>query len=364
MKDLIREMVLLLSQGESLVLATLFTRSGSAPQTAGARMLIRGDGTILGTIGGGALEAQVQDMAVEAFKDRGVVLQEFVLTGEDASGMNMICGGRVEVLVEFIDATEEQTLEIYREVLATMEAHRRAWLLTALACGEAEENRPILCLIKEDGSTIGAVLPGVKVSIGKGSPVGLFGDGVDGTEASLDLTSIRHPVLVACGPLRVLIEPVYRAGTAVIFGAGHISQKLAPLCKLVGFETVIVDDRADFANRERFDTADRVVVHSFENVCPDLGIDQESYLIIVTRGHVHDQTVLAQALRTDAGYIGMIGSMSKRDATYQALISKGFSADDLARVHSPIGLSIGAETPEEIAVSIVGELVQARASRR
>ncbi len=368
MKDLVRNIVELLSQGESLVLATVFTRSGSAPRTAGARMLIRSDGTIRGTIGGGLLEAQVQGMAAGAFNDRKVVLQEFDLTGEAASGMHMICGGRVEVLIEFVDARDKQILEIYRKVLATLEAHRRAWLLTALPCGEAEGNSPALCLIEEDGATLGAalgtVLPGVVVAIGKGSPVGLFGDGVDGTEDSLDLTSIRHPALLSCGQLRVLIEPVYSAGMAVIFGAGHISQKLAPLCKLVGFETVIVDDRADFANPERFDTADRIVIQSFESACSGLNIDPETYLIIVTRGHMHDQTVLAQALRTNAGYIGMIGSKRKRSAVFQALTSQGFTAEDLARVYSPIGLNIGAETPEEIAVCIVAELIQTRASRK
>jgi len=364
MRDLLQNMVRLLSQGESLVLATVFTRSGSAPRTAGARMLIRRDGSILGTIGGGLLEAQVQQMAVEVFKERKVVLQEFLLTGEAASGMHMICGGRVEVLIEFVDTGDEQTLEVYREALDTINAHRRAWLLTALPLGETKESTPALWLVREDGTTIGTVVPEVAVSVGRGSPIGLFGEGVDGTERSLDLTSTRHPVLVSCGQQRVLIEPVYSTGTAVIFGAGHISQKLAPLCKLVGFETVVVDDREDFANPERFDTADRIVVKSFGNACSDLGIDQESYLIIVTRGHLHDQTVLAQALRTNAGYIGMIGSVHKRNATYKALISQGFAAEDLARVHSPIGLSIGAETPEEIAVSIVGELIQTRASRK
>jgi xanthine dehydrogenase accessory factor len=106
-----------------------------------------------------------------------------------------------------------------------------------------------------------------------------------------------------------------------------------------------------------------VVLRSFDEAMNDLNIHEESYLVIVTRGHVHDKTVLAQALRTRARYIGMIGSRTKRDATYEALTKEGFTVGDFARVHAPVGLSIGAETPEEIAISIVAELIQARAGK-
>ena len=174
--------------------------------------------------------------------------------------------------------------------------------------------------------------------------------------------SSTQPSVVTCEGKRFFVEPLSSEGTVYIFGAGHIGQKLAPLTKFVGFQTVVLDDREQFANRELFGSADRVVVlESFDDAMKDLAIDEQSYLVIVTRGHAHDKTVLGQALKTSAGYIGMIGSRKKRDATYAVLAGEGFTTQDLLRVHSPIGLNIRAETPEEIAVSIVAELIQARA---
>lgn len=147
-----------------------------------------------------------------------------------------------------------------------------------------------------------------------------------------------------------------------MFGAGHVSRQVAKLAKMVEFRVVVLDDRETFANGERFPEADdiRVLAH-FDQAFSGLAIDADSYLVILTRGHGHDQTVLAQALRTSAGYIGMIGSRAKRTAIYQALLKQGFSRADLDRVHSPIGVDIGAQTPEELGVSIVGELIYKRA---
>jgi xanthine dehydrogenase accessory factor len=150
-------------------------------------------------------------------------------------------------------------------------------------------------------------------------------------------------------------------GTLFLFGGGHVSQKLAPLADTLGFRIVVVDDRSEFANPERFPQAEEFVVpDSYENAIQQGDIDAESYLVIVTRGHLHDKTVLAQALRTPAAYIGMIGSIRKRDAIYDELRAVGFTDHDFRRVHSPIGLKIGAESPEEIAVSIAAELIQVR----
>ncbi|MBN1689677.1 MAG: XdhC family protein, partial [Dehalococcoidia bacterium] len=133
----------------------------------------------------------------------------------------------------------------------------------------------------------------------------------------------------------------------------------------VGFAAVVLDDRAEYANRERFALpAEVIVLKSFENCFEGLQIDDDSYVVIVTRGHVYDKTVLAQALHTKAGYIGMIGSIPKRDAIYRALLADGFTAQQLEKVHCPIGLKIDTETPAEIAVSIVGELIAQRAQKR
>ena len=157
------------------------------------------------------------------------------------------------------------------------------------------------------------------------------------------------------------VEPTFVPGTVFLFGAGHVSQQVADLAARVNFRTVVLDDREEFANPQRFPKADQIVVpSSFEQAFAGLEIDSDSYVVIVTRGHLHDKTVLERALRTKAGYIGMIGSRRKRDMLYQALLSEGFTREDIDRVCCPIGLNIGGDTPEEIAVSIVAQLIKVR----
>lgn len=147
-----------------------------------------------------------------------------------------------------------------------------------------------------------------------------------------------------------------------IFGAGHVSRPTAELASAVNFRTVVLDDRADFANRERFPQAAEIhVLPDFKDCFAGLEVNDNSYIIIVTRGHLHDKTVLGQALATPARYVGMIGSSKKRNAIYDALRDEGVAQKEIDRCYCPIGLSIGAQTPEEIAVSIVGELIQKRA---
>ena len=141
------------------------------------------------------------------------------------------------------------------------------------------------------------------------------------------------------------MEPIRNAGTVFLFGAGHVSQQIARLTDMLGFKTVVIDDRPAFANQERFPEAEVVVIDTFQSL-QELAINRDSYLVIVTRGHLHDSIVLEQVLPMDAVYIGMIGSKKKRDTLFKALEGKGFSPADLRRVYSPIGINIYAETPE------------------
>lgn len=365
MKDIFQHINELFERREDFALATIFSRSGSAPRTSGARMVIHANGSIYGTIGGGLLEAQVLQSAPQIFSERGALIREFSLSGKDASQTDMICGGNVAVLIEFIDAGNNTYRKIFQEALAAINEHRRVWLLTELPpSGELTQIKR-RCLLKQDGSTVGKL--SCTVEVGLGSPIGLFGDEVEEVTEQPDITSSRSPVVVRLvSGERLLVEPICDYGTVYIFGAGHVSQKLAPLCSLVGFETVVIDDRAEYANRERFPSADRIlVVQSYQQCFDELPIDEDSYLVIVTRGHLNDSEVLERAMRTRAGYIGMIGSKRKRDEVYKHLVkTAGFRMEDFSRVNSPIGIPIGAESPEEIAVSIVAELIQARAKRK
>jgi xanthine dehydrogenase accessory factor len=146
-----------------------------------------------------------------------------------------------------------------------------------------------------------------------------------------------------------------------LFGGGHISLHLARLIKMVDFNLVVIDDRQEFANAQRFPEADEIWVRDFQEVLNNLELGSDDYVVIVTRGHIFDKEILAQVLTKKPDYIGMIGSRRKRSLIYQALEDEGFSRAQLEGVHSPIGLAIGAETPEEIAVSVVAELIAERA---
>ena len=145
-----------------------------------------------------------------------------------------------------------------------------------------------------------------------------------------------------------------------IFGAGRVGQAVAQIAPSAGFRVVVIDDRAGFANPERFPEAETVCVKPFSNAFEEIAVDDLAYVVVMTRDHRWDREVVAQALRTPAVYVGLLGSRQKVCATYEALKAEGFSAFELERLHAPIGLNLGGDTPGEIAISVVAELVQTR----
>ncbi|MDR3553370.1 MAG: XdhC family protein [Syntrophobacteraceae bacterium] len=347
MKNLYKTMIELLQQGESFAVATIFDKSGSAPRTEGAKMVVRADGSIVGTIGGGRLEASAINLAREMIPTGKTVVQSFDLTSKDADASDMICGGSGEILLDFIDANDQNNLMIYKEAAEIIANGKKGWLITVL--GKTVESMGIQCqrcLVKPDKTMIGSITCSsylLEKLIAGPAKITIHSEAFD-----------EH---------RFLVQPLRQGSTVYIFGAGHVSQKIAPLSESVGFRTIVMDDRADYANRERFPEPIEIkVIASFKEL-PVLDIDEHSYLVIVTRGHLFDKGVLEQVLRSKAAYIGMIGSRSKRDLIYDEMLSKGFTKEELGAVYSPIGTDIGAETPEELAVSIVGELVKVRSEK-
>lgn len=336
-----------LEQGEDLVLATILSHEGSTPRTAGTKMIVKRDGETISTVGGGLVEADVIKAASAVFQTRTSRIIPFDLTGADMEAMDLVCGGRLEILVEFLPA-DPANLRVFQDLALALKERTRCFLVSDL--GSISEQSPTVkrCLVHEAGRISGDMVcpPEVLGTISGWKP------------------KDRYPVLVTTEGRNYLVEPSFVPGTVYLFGAGHVSEQVAPLAKLVDFRTVVLDDRSEFANRERFPLADDVLVlRSFNDCMRALDVDGDSYIVIVTRGHLHDKTVLEQALRTDAHYIGMIGSRRKRDRIYDELKSQGFTEEDIKRVHAPIGTDIGAETPEEIGISIVGELIQARVKR-
>lgn len=337
----------LLEQGEDLVLATIVNKSGSAPCLAGSKMIVCQDGSSLGTIGGGVLEAEGQRRGAQTLQSDKSEIFTFDLSGRDAASMNMICGGRVQVLVELIAANDENR-QLFATLSETLGTGEKCFLINDLGENTAAINTIGRCLVRADGTRHGS-FP---------YPERWLQDLLSQAHRS------TYPVLADFEGRRFLIERCYVPSTLYLFGAGHVSQQVAQMANQVEFQVTVLDDRAEFANRERFPAIHAVkVIDSFEDCMSGLDIDRDSYLAVVTRGHAHDKTVLKQALRTEAGYIGMLGSRKKTIEIGKALLAEGFSEAEVARYTCPIGLDIDAETTAEIAVSIVAELIQTRASR-
>ncbi|MBI3682596.1 MAG: XdhC family protein [Acidobacteria bacterium] len=252
--DVFDEIVRLRRSGQKCAIATIVQVNGSIPSFQSAKLLVREDGSMLGTIGGGCVEAEVWNVAREVMETERPRHLTFNL-GQDAAYDNgLICGGQ----------------------------------------------------------------------------------------------------------LNVFVEPVLAQPFAYIFGAGHVSKSLSKVAALAGFATVIIDNREQFANRERFPEADQIFAEEYEEVFPKLAINESSYLIIVTRGHRDDMRVLKWAVTTPARYVAMIGSKRKTISVVRELEKEGLPREAFEKLHAPMGLDIGAVTPEEIAVAVVAEMIAVR----
>lgn len=343
MKDICEQVIELLRKEQEIVMATILDKSGSAPREEGTKMLIKKDFSIVGTIGGGILEAFTIKLAAQVFENREFVIRDFVLSNKDASSIGMVCGGDVKVLLEYIDPFDKNMLKIYEKASELRKNGTDFVMITK---------------VSEDNAYISGRDKWICTE------TGFYG--IEDDEVQVITKTIREDyhnmkIHLFSDKERYLIEPFFNFERVCIIGAGHVAQKIADLTKNLGFYTVVVDDREEFANPERFQTADEIkVIPSFANLSNNLMINHNTYVAIVTRGHSYDKEVLAQMLKTDAKYIGMIGSRTKRDHTYHELLKEGFTTKDIERVYCPIGINIYAQTPEEIAISIAAELIMIR----
>lgn len=338
-RGLFAEIVRLQAAGQRAVLATPLWFTGSVPLRAQSKLLFRADGSFLGTIGGGLLEARALETAPQVLAENLARVLEFELTQDEAAKSGMICGGRCAILLEPI-------------------APDRATDVFAVTAQAEKSEQPIvlITLLAEEGETRKLALTSDDRIIGPLPSPALLPQLVQLAQQAL---AQEKPLFVE-DPVRTHFDPLLPRPTVVLFGGGHIALPVAHLADLAGFRVIVVDDRAEFANRDRFPQADQVLVASVEDAFRRLSATENFYLVAITRGHALDEEVVAGALRTPARYIGMIGSKRKVASVLQRLRNRGFSEDDLARIHAPIGLSIEAETVEEIAVSIVAELIAVR----
>jgi len=342
----------LLKEGRPVVLATITRLSGSGPRGVGANILVVDDGRAIGTIGGGLLEAKVIEKAAGVLETRVPTLMGLSLMGKDVDKTEMLCGGDVEVFLEPIFPENKKQVRLFERAESIIRRSDAGIVATLINPELQEEGAAPKVVIEKDGDKEGSLpIPRLEQIV---------------LEQMNDLLRKRKPILVSYREkdgreLRLFVTPLAADPVVYIFGGGHVSAQIVPLANHVDFRVVVIDDREEFADPQRFPDASEVIQMEFKGAVKRLPIDRASYMVIVTRGHAHDKSVLEQCLRSEAGYIGMIGSRRKRAIIYEKLLQEGFTQADLDRVHSPIGLDIGAETPEEIGVSIVAELIKIRA---
>ena len=321
MKNLFTRILYEIEEEKDLILAVIIADNGSAPRGKGSAMLVAGTGQLMGTIGGGAVEKQSELRAMELISLRQSEVHAYQLHQNNVEDIGMVCGGDVDVLFQFIDAHDPAWKELAGEVLRRIDA-------------------------KEAGTLV----------FRRGGSVPQL----------IDLTGMCPSDQAAvCDDPDVLFRmPLPVQERAVIFGAGHCGRALAPILESVGFRTVIYDNRKEMLTQERFPGAGERICADFARISDHLKVTEEDYVVVMTSGHANDYTVEEQILRQKTAYIGVIGSKRKTQAVNEKLRAAGVPEEAIAGVHTPIGLSIKAVTPEEIAVSIAGEMILQRAMRR
>ena len=337
MKQLFEKLSRAMGEGRDAVLVTIAASSGSTPRGAGARMLVTGAGRECGTIGGGMVEYRALQIAGEVLRTKNSRTEDFILRKSEVQDLGMICGGDVTVDFHYMAGGDEGTAALCRAALAAFGGRERCWLVTDVTPGGPGD----LSLYGTGGLLGGSPVPAE-------------------VEKALGWRPCR---VTAEDGSAYYAETLVRPGRVYIFGGGHVAQALVPVLSGVDFRCVILEDREDFCRPELFPGAEECRLVKMEAIDPGTPVTREDMICVITRGHASDFEAEAFALGTEAGYIGVIGSRKKTAAVNARLLERGFTREDLARVTTPIGLDIRAETPAEIAVSIAAQLILHRAGR-
>lgn len=253
-------------------------------------------------------------------------------------------------------------MDLYEEIVKLRQEGRRGAVATIVNVrGSIPSFETAKMLVRDDGSIVGTIGGGcVEADVWQAAREVMESEKPRTLTFNLNQNPKYDTGLVCGGTLDIFIEPILPPALLYIFGAGHVSVNLYRVAKSAGFDVSVVDDRETYANRERFPEAKEVLAEDFDQAMARLTPGESAYIVIVTRGHRDDMRVLRWAVRTQARYIGMIGSKRKTISIFRELTKEGLAPELFERVHAPVGLDIGAITPEEIAVAITAELIAVR----
>jgi xanthine dehydrogenase accessory factor len=368
-KELFQEIIHELESGETMAMATIVKRKGSVPREVGAKMLVHRGGAISGTVGGGCGEAEVWRSALSVIDTRRPTTVQVDLTEEIAMESQGVCGGIFDVFVQpwYKSSLPGQPgmQDLASAISASLEGERAVVLVSIIAAGGAW--RPCIgqqMLVHENSETLGTLMlpdapkgfafqlsESAQKAIAEGKPH------IENVGATL---AVARSAESAEAWAEIFIEPFVPHPVLLIAGAGHIAAPLASLARLMNFSVSVTDDRASFANRERFPTAKQLLVGDIEATLKHYPITPRTHVVLVTRAHAHDVQGLRAIIDSPAAYIGMIGSQRRVWAVFKLLHEEGIPPEKLSRVRAPIGLDLGGSTPEEIALSIMAEIIQLR----
>jgi len=366
MRKIFIELAELAKQGVPFAFGEVVDAKGSTPQKPGAKAIFCADGRLFGTLGGGCLEAEARRLADECLQKRTRTMLAVRLDSIYGFDDGLICGGSVRV---FIDGKPDEQVKLWSAVADFLRLRRKGALVTVV---DAEDSDLVgtrwLVEVETDVCHSSELPP--KLTPIAWSPE----DAPPLPEVSFNFVrkaveerdEVVAQVQISTSKAELFIEPLIPRPHLIIAGAGHIGAALAHLASLLEFEVTVVDDRPNFANRERIPDADNVLVGDIAQTVASQPMDKDTYIVIVTRGHRHDADTLRAVIKhvDEVAYIGMIGSRRKIKLIYDELLAYGIATpEQLAKVHAPIGIEIGGESVWEIVVSIAAELVWVRNNR-
>ncbi len=356
MDILYRRVKRLLEEGETLAMATIVSTLGSTPREVGAKMIIAASGEIVGTVGGGCGEAEVRRDAVQVIRSRKPKIVRIELMDEIDSDSPAVCGGVMNIFVDpwWKDPEEEICTKLAERLTEISEGGTSAVVATVIHAENCDGVSPgKKCLIRDGAPTIGTIHNKELIQAIE-------------TEAEVRLKREESKQVTVSFPeaerkAEVFFEVIPAIRKAIIVGAGHLAIPLVKFAKILGFHVSVLDDRVLYASRDRFPEADEVLVGNMAETLGSLTITPQTYIVLITRGHLYDEPCLREIIRSPAKYIGMIGSKRRIKACFMRFRDEeGIPEELLNRVYAPIGLDINSETPEEIALSIISEMIKVR----
>ncbi|MBI2935305.1 MAG: XdhC family protein [Chloroflexi bacterium] len=348
MEIVFRETVRVLKEGQRCVLATVVRTKGSTPQKSGAKLLVRQDGSGVGTLGGGCVEGDIWFAAKTLLKEGGPAeMRDYYLNEELAARDGLVCGGTMYFLIDPI-YEPEPTLSYSQAIVEAYQGRRSVALASLTRAPQGFPTRAGATLfVQEDGASEGTL----------------------GDQALDQRVARKARALMPYGKCdylqtqdgaEVFIEAYTTPPQLVLMGGGHVSRAIAPLAKTLGFRIFVIDDRPEFANEARFPQAKETIVAPYDKGLDRVAVNSNTFIVIATRGHRYDDMATEAAARSPASYVGLLGSKRKSLLIFEELFRKEVPEERIRTIRSPVGLSIGARTPEEIAVSIMAEILAVR----